>query len=324
MSLLICFGTRPEYIKVKSLIDNLDNIKTCYIMQHQNLLNDIITDYTILINNLVENRLNNIISNILQNTNIFKNIDYVLIQGDTTTALGIALSAFNCNIKIIHLEAGLRSNNLYDPYPEEMNRSVISKLTNIHFCPTVLNKKNLIHENIKDNIYVVGNTGLDNINKKNCSYENKILITLHRRDNHNIMDKWFIELNNIAQKYNNYEFILPIHPNPNVIKHKSLLTHIKVIEPLEHMELINIIKKCKFVISDSGGLQEECSFLNKKIIICRKTTERPEVLNTHGILCEEPNKLKFIFDEFLKDYEISKKCPFGNGKSWKKIKKNSY
>lgn len=320
MTILICFGTRPEFIKVKSLIDNLNNIKTCYIKQHKDLLNDIKTDYIINIDDLTNNRLNNVISNVLLKNNIFENIEYVLVQGDTTTAFSIALSAFNNNIKIIHLEAGLRSNNMYDPYPEEMNRCLISRMTNIHLCPTELNKQNLLIENIKENIYVVGNTGLDNINKENCCYENKVLITLHRRDNHDIMDKWFIELSNIANQYKNIEFILPIHPNPNVLKHKHLLTNINVIEPLKHNELIEIIKKCKFIISDSGGLQEECSFLNKKIIICRKTTERPEVLNTHGILCNDYTQLNNIVNDIMYNYYVNKECPFGDGFSWKKIK----
>jgi UDP-N-acetylglucosamine 2-epimerase (non-hydrolysing) len=321
MKILICFGTRPEYIKVKSLIDNLDNIKTCYIKQHKDLLSDIKTDYEINISEKTNNRLNNIISNILCKNNIFNDIDYVLVQGDTTSALSIALSAFNNNKKVIHLEAGLRSYNKLDPYPEETNRCLISRIADIHLCPTELNKMNLINENIKDNVYVVGNTGLDNINRDNIKYGNKILITLHRRDNHNVMDLWFKELEKIANKYNEIEFILPIHPNPNVIKHRNILKKVNVIEPLNHNNLIDLIKECKFIISDSGGIQEECSFLKKKIVICRKTTERPEVLENYGVLCNNINNLENYVDNFMNNYEIDKECPFGNGNSWVKIKK---
>ena len=321
MKILICFGTRPEYIKVKSLIKNLDNIKTCYIKQHKDLLSNIKTDYIINISELTDNRLNNIISNILCKDNIFNDIDYVLVQGDTTSALSIALSAFNNNKKVIHLEAGLRSYNKLDPFPEEMNRCLLSRITDIHLCPTELNKMNLIKENIKDNIYVVGNTGLDNINRDNIKYGNKILITLHRRDNHNMMDLWFKELEKIANKYNEIEFILPIHPNPNVLKHKNILKKVNVIEPLNHNNLIDLIKECKFIISDSGGIQEECSFLKKKIVICRKTTERPEVLENYGVLCDSIDKLENYVDEFMNNYEIDKECPFGDGYSWIKIKK---
>jgi len=321
MKILICFGTRPEYIKVKSLIDNLDNIKTCYIKQHKDLLSNIKTDYEINISEKSNNRLNNIISNILCKDNIFNDIDYVLVQGDTTSALSIALSAFNNNKKVIHLEAGLRSYNKLDPYPEEMNRCLISRIAYIHLCPTKLNKMNLINENIKDNVYVVGNTGLDNINRDNIKYGNKILLTLHRRDNHNVMDLWFKELEKIANKYNEIEFILPIHPNPNVLKHKNILKKVNVIEPLNHNNLIDLIKECKFIISDSGGIQEECSFLKKKIVICRKTTERPEVLENYGVLCDSIDKLENYVDEFMNNYEIDKKCPFGDGNSWVNIKK---
>lgn len=321
MKILICFGTRPEYIKVKSLIENLENIKTCYIKQHTDLLSDIKTDYEININVLSDNRLNNIISNILYKNNIFNDIDYVLVQGDTTSALGMALSAFNNNKKVIHLEAGLRSYNKEDPFPEEMNRTLISRISDIHLCPTIRNKINLIKENINKNIYVVGNTGLDNINRNNIKYGNKILITLHRRGNLNIMNLWFKELEKIANKYNNIEFILPIHPNPNVLKHKNILKKIKVIEPLNHNNMIDLIKECKFIISDSGGIQEECSFLKKKIIICRKTTERPEVLENYGVLCDNIDKLETYVDDFMNNYEIDKESPFGDGNSWIKIKK---
>jgi UDP-N-acetylglucosamine 2-epimerase (non-hydrolysing) len=137
---LVCFGTRPEYIKIKSIIENLKNVKTCFTGQHVDLINNIDVDYKLNINNENDNRLNNIVINILKNNHIFDNIEYVIVQGDTTTAMAIALSAFHNNIKIIHLEAGLRTNNINDPYPEEMNRQVISKLAYLHLCPTEMNK----------------------------------------------------------------------------------------------------------------------------------------------------------------------------------------
>ena len=178
MNLLICFGTRPEYIKVKSLIDNIKNVKTCYVGQHSTLLNNIITDHKIIINdNICTNRLNNIVSNILMNNDLFVGISHVIVQGDTTSAFSIALNAFHNNIKIIHLEAGLRTFDIYNPYPEELNRQLISKMASIHLCPTELNKQNLLREQITEEIYVVGNTGLDNICNKNITYENIILIT---------------------------------------------------------------------------------------------------------------------------------------------------
>jgi UDP-N-acetylglucosamine 2-epimerase (non-hydrolysing) len=322
MNLLICFGTRPEYIKVKSLIDNIKNVKTCYVGQHSTLLNNIDTDYKVIItDNICSNRLNNIVSNILINNEIFNNISHVVVQGDTTSAFSIALNAFHNNIKIIHLEAGLRTFDIYNPYPEELNRQLISKMASIHLCPTELNKQNLLREQITEEIYVVGNTGLDNICNKNITYENIILITLHRRDNLKSISEWFSELEFLAEKYENYNFIFPMHPNPEVQKHKKIFKKVNVINPLNHDELIELIKKCKFIISDSGGIQEEASFLNKKIIICRKSTERPEVLENFGTLCENPENLNALFENILINYKpIKLECPFGDGKSWLKIK----
>ncbi len=318
-SILICFGTRPEYIKVKSLIDNLKNIKTCFTGQHIDLLKNIEVDYKLSMEKeLSENRLNNIFSNILS-YNIFNDIDYVMVQGDTSTACAIALSAFNHGKKIIHLEAGLRSQNLKDPYPEEMNRQVIGRLADIHLCPTDFNKENLLKENVSGKIYVVGNTGLDNILKEGCEYGNQVLITMHRRDNHEIMDKWFEAIEKIANKYHEIEFMIPLHPNPNVQKHKGIFKKVKVVEPMKHSDMIDYIKKCKFVISDSGGLQEECSYLNKKIIVCRKTTERPESVGTHSFMCGEPELLGELVNDIMNNYEVDAECPYGDGKSWENI-----
>ena len=318
-NILICFGTRPEYIKVKSLIENILDVKTCFTGQHKDLLQNIVVDHKLTMNKeLSENRLNNIFLNILS-YNIFDDIEYVLVQGDTSTACAVALSAFNHGKKIIHLEAGLRSGNLKDPYPEEINRQVISRLADIHLCPTEFNKENLLKENVSGDIYVVGNTGLDNISKEGCEYNNQVLITMHRRDNHHNMDKWFEELEKIANKYSDIEFMIPLHPNPNVQKHKHIFKKIKVVKPMTHNELIGYVKNCKFVISDSGGLQEECSYLNKKIIVCRKTTERPESIGIHSFMCNEPELLEGLVDKINENYEVDTECPYGNGKSWVKI-----
>ena len=319
--ILVCFGTRPEYIKVKSLIDNLPNIKTCFTGQHKDLLKNISVNYHLEFQNSYSaNRLNDIVINILQHTYIFDNIDYVMVQGDTTTAFAIALSSYHMNKKVIHLEAGLRTNNINDPFPEELNRQLISRIANIHLCPTENNKKNLLEEKINEaSLYVVGNTGLDNIDKTGCEYTNKILITLHRRNNLSIMKEWFTILDKLAFENPDIEFILPIHPNPEVQLHRALLRYIQVIEPLSHNNMIEIMKKCKFIISDSGGIQEEASFLNKKIIICRIDTERPEVLEHHGVLCRIPTELPELFNRINNDYVIDSECPFGDGKAYKKI-----
>lgn len=322
MTILICFGTRPEYIKVKSLIEYLPNIKTCFTGQHIDLLQNIEVDHKLSMEkNISENRLNNIYCNILGYENIFENIEYILVQGDTSTACAIAISAFHHGVKIIHLESGLRSNNLKDPFPEEMNRQVIGRLADIHLCPTTFNKQNLMKENVSGDIHVVGNTGLDNISKEGCEYKEQVLITMHRRDNHHNMDRWFIELEKIANKYPEIEFLIPIHPNPNVQKHRHIFNKVKVVEPMTHVELIDYVKKCKYVISDSGGLQEECSYLNKKLIVCRKTTERPESVGVHSFMCGKPELLEKLVDEINIGYEVNAECPYGDGESWKRIKR---
>jgi UDP-N-acetylglucosamine 2-epimerase (non-hydrolysing) len=321
--ILLCFGTRPEWLKIKPLINLLskDQYSLLFTGQHPDLLKNIEVDYSIKISK-GSNRLDSIISDcMLQFPN--GDFDKVLVQGDTGSAFGCALAAFNRKLKIYYLEAGLRSNDLEHPYPEEGYRQMISRISNFNFAPTQVSSSNLFNEKVDGNSYVVGNTVLDNLveYKDKCEYTNKVLITLHRRENHHWMDKWFKTINDIAILHPELEFILPIHPNPNVQKHKHLLTNIKVIEPLDHSSLLNILVKCKLVISDSGGLQEEGTFLNKKVIVCRKTTERPEAIYTgHLHMCSSPNKLKKLFELLNKEFYINMPCPYGDGKSSEKIK----
>jgi UDP-N-acetylglucosamine 2-epimerase (non-hydrolysing) len=320
--ILFCFGTRPEWLKIKPLVKILDNYQLLFTGQHPDLLKDIPVDYKIIIKDN-PNRLDQLISDcILQ----FPEGEFnsVLVQGDTASAFACAVAAFNRKKKIYYLEAGLRSYNLNHPYPEEGYRQMISRISDVNLCPTELSFNNLVNEKVNGKHYIVGNTVLDNLlpYKDKCEYTNKVLVTLHRRENHHWMDKWFIEINNLAKGNPDLEFILPIHPNPNVQKHKHLLTNINVIDPLAHSELLDILVKCKLVISDSGGLQEEGSFFNKKVIVCRKTTERPEGLDTgHLIMCKTPNQLNKHFGNINKNYYISNKCPYGDGKSSVKIKK---
>lgn len=323
MKILICLGTRPEWLKIKPLIKLLDkkNYDLFFTGQHEDLLKDIDFDYNVEVtkNN---NRLDDIISSCMINFPS-KKYDYTLVQGDTGSALGCALASYNRKIKIIHLESGLRTYDLDNPYPEESYRQIISRISSINLCPTDVSYNNLINEKVSGKSYIVGNTVLDNLIdlKENSNYGNDVLITLHRRENHEIMDKWFLELNDISNDHPSLNFILPIHPNPNVQKHKVILNQtIKVIDPLSHSDLIGTLLNCKFVITDSGGIQEEATFLNKKSIVCRKTTERPEGLSTgHLFLCDEPKDLKELVYIINNDYYINNECPYGDGKSSKKI-----
>jgi UDP-N-acetylglucosamine 2-epimerase (non-hydrolysing) len=244
-----------------------------------------------------------------------------MVQGDTTSALAVALSAFHHGIKIIHLEAGLRTYDKNNPYPEEINRRLISQIADIHLCPTTKAQLNLFSEQIIDNVYVVGNTIIDNLlsYKDKCMYTNKILVTLHRRENHYLMDRWFTELNKLAGEYPEYEFILPIHPNPNVQKWKHLLKNVVVIHPLPYEKMLDLLVQCKLVITDSGGLQEESCFFNKKCLTCRVVTERPEAIGLSTFMVSSPNDLISTFQFHHCDPEIDVECPFGDGHAAEKI-----
>ena len=321
--ILICFGTRPEWLKVKSLVELLDKSQynLLFTGQHPDLLKNINVDFKINMSQS-NNRLDQIISDCMLQFPI-GDFDSVLVQGDTGSAFGCALAAYNRKLKIYYLEAGLRSYNLDHPYPEEAYRQMIARISDVNFCPTELSKQNLLNEKANGKCYVVGNTVLDNlINYKSKSeYTNKILVTMHRRENHHWMNQWFVEINKLASQNPDLEFILPIHPNPNVQKHKHLLNDVTVINPLTHPELLEILTKCRLVISDSGGLQEEGSFFNKKVIVCRTTTERPEAIETgHLHICKSPNDLKSKFGELIDNYYIDTKCPYGDGNTSLKIK----
>lgn len=322
MSILFCFGTRPEWLKIKPIISKLDSskYKLLFTGQHTDLLNDVKVDYKIKIRDS-KNRLDQLISDCLLQ---FPEgpFNSVLVQGDTASAFACAMAAFHRGLKIYYLEAGLRSYDLHHPYPEEGYRQMISRISDINFVPTELSKQNLCNEKVHGEIFVTGNTVLDNLleYKNSCSYDNKVLVTLHRRENHHWIDKWFIELEELATKHPELDFILPIHPNPNVQAYKHILNKVKVIDPLSHSDLLSVLVKCKLVISDSGGLQEEGSFFNKKVIVCRKTTERPEAIETgHLFLCDSPQDLHIIFDKLINDYYINVTCPYGDGKSAEKI-----
>ena len=322
---LLTYGTRPEYLKIKPLIEEFKNelipFKTLFTGQHKDIVT-IQADYNLEMIDYDGNRLDSVIKNCLSiPEEYFKDITHVLIQGDTTSVLGIALTAYHRRIKIIHLEAGLRTYDRDNPFPEEANRQLVSRIADIHLCPTRNNLNNLIHEGVGGDKFIVGNTGLDNLLhfKKQCEYTNKVLVTLHRRENHDKIEEWFTEINKLAKDNPELDFILPIHPNPNVRKYKDILKHVVVVEPLKHDDLLDMLTKTKLVITDSGGLQEECSFFNKKCLVCRKITERPESIESTSFLVKTPNDLSNIFYKHIQNYEVSNICPFGEGNSSKKI-----
>jgi UDP-N-acetylglucosamine 2-epimerase (non-hydrolysing) len=323
--LLICFGTRPEWLKIKPIVNllNKDEYKLLFTGQHKELLKEIDFDERLYITE-GRNRLDNIVSDILKQ--FPDGNDSVLVQGDTASAFACALAAFHRGMKIYYLEAGLRTYNLKEPYPEEGYRQMIARISDVNFCPTEFSETNLFEECVLGTNYIVGNTSLDNLldYKDRVIDGKKVLVTLHRRENHEDMHLWFSAIYNLSLEHPELEFIVPIHPNPNVIKWKGLLNNnnIKVVPPMEHKDLLDVMVECSMIITDSGGIQEEATFLDKKVVVCRNKTERPEgIISRHLFLCGEPDKLKDTFNKVLLDDSKRGGCIFGDGHSSEKIVK---
>jgi UDP-N-acetylglucosamine 2-epimerase (non-hydrolysing) len=299
---LICFGTRPELIKCIPLIhkfkENNIQFKTLFSGQHENLIEDFYKyidkpDFTFT--NIMEHgqTLNQLSSKILLQTNkLFQENTFsnIIVQGDTTTAYTLSLSAFHFQIPVIHLEAGLRTNDKYSPFPEEINRRLISQIASIHLCPTTLSVENLQKEQITNGVHLVGNTVVD-IYKyifENTIPSNKIqdiidnnkeyiVVTLHRRENRGdkIHSMWS-QLNVLSSKY---KFIYITHPSLPDSKKILDNTNIILLDPQDYESMVYLISNSKGIITDSGGLQEEAVCANKRVLVCRDTTERPETIN---------------------------------------------
>lgn len=323
--LLISFGTRPEYIKIKPLLPLLNKAeipyKLLHIGQHQDLMTITEPHDIMEIYDISSNRLDNIHLNVVdQAENWFEGVQAVLVQGDTTSAYSMALAAFNRRIKIIHLEAGLRTYDKLNPYPEEFNRRSIALMADIHLCPTNQNAKNLTQEGIRTPKYVTGNTVLDSIDTTPMAEQNTVLITLHRRENLPVLEQWFDAINNLSKSTPNLNYYYPIHPNSEIKeKAKRLNSNIKILEPLSREDLLWYIKTSKMIISDSGGIQEEACYLHKKIIICRKVTERPEAIWLNATMCKNPDYLATAFWKILPKQLTDYQCPYGDGKASEKI-----
>ncbi|MBN2544939.1 MAG: UDP-N-acetylglucosamine 2-epimerase (non-hydrolyzing) [Spirochaetes bacterium] len=361
--ILFIFGTRPEAIKMSPLIkefyEHKDKfeIKVCITAQHRQMLDQILDFFKIKPDfdlNLMktDQTLFDITSDGLLGVNkIISNYkpDLVFVQGDTTTVLVSTLASYYHKISVAHLEAGLRSNNKYSPFPEEINRTLTGHIADFHFAPTLKAKKNLNRENIFKNIWVVGNTvidalflGLDIIKstKENdyldffnfTDFSKKIiLVTGHRRES---FGKPFENICNalkfIAEKNSDVEIIYPVHLNPNVQKTvKTILKSIKnihLIEPLDYPYLIYLMNRSYIVLTDSGGIQEEAPSLGKPVLVMRDVTERMEGVKAGNAKLVGTNYDKIIKETTLllrnkKIYnKMSKaKNPYGDGMTSKKI-----
>lgn len=310
---LFLFGTRPEAIKMAPLIDCFSSdpnyeVKVGVTAQHREMLDQVLqffeipVDYDLNImkpNQTLHQLTADLVSGITNQILLKEHFDLIFVQGDTTTVLAASLAAFYQKIKIVHIEAGLRSGDMLSPFPEEMNRVLTSKLASFHFCPTENSKQNLLTENITENVFVVGNTvidalyaGLEKIKKTDekafldnynaIDFSKKIiLVTCHRRENFGVpFEDICNALLEIAQMYENEVVIVyPVHLNPNIkeMAHQKLIgNNIQLIAPLNYPELIWMMSKSNIILTDSGGIQEEAPSLGKPVLVMRTVTERTE------------------------------------------------
>ncbi len=321
IKILTVFGTRPEVIKLIPLIKAFENDPqiislTCATTQHREMQNDLLDLFAITPTYNLDVMKNDQDLFYITETILHKlrpilqkeKPDFLVVQGDTTTALAAALSAFYNKIAVVHIEAGLRTGKIFSPFPEEANRCMISRIASLHMTPTGKATHNLNKEGIMQGIYQVGNTIVDSIQMilehftasdsiKNftMSEKRKILVTAHRRENFGKgIQAICSAVQKLSHQFPDHIFMWPVHPNPNI---KPLVEqqfarskNVYLIPPLTYPDLINILKISDLILSDSGGIQEEACILGKRILVLRDDTERPEVIESgYGILvgCNE-------------------------------------
>jgi UDP-N-acetylglucosamine 2-epimerase (non-hydrolysing) len=369
MKILVVFGTRPEAIKMVPLIKELQkdtatfDIKVCVTAQHREMLDQVLEffqikpDYDLDIMQPGQDLYHvttNILLNIKPILEKFKP-DMVLVHGDTVTTFATSLAAFYQKIKIGHIEAGLRTGQLYSPWPEEGNRKLTGVLANYHFSPTENSKNNLLSENVdKSQILVTGNTIIDalkltvqrieNDNRLRSKLVNSIresgfiglnskfiLVTCHRREN---FGKGFVNIcksiKELAEKYPDINILYPVHLNPNVREPVneilSGIENIKLVEPFRYEEFVYLMSKSYLILTDSGGIQEEAPYLGKPVLVMRDTTERPEaveagIVKLVGSSVEDIVKGAQVLLDDSSEYQRMSKSHnlYGDGNACKKI-----
>ena len=329
-TVMLVFGTRPEAIKMAPLVKKFQkyssDFKTvvCVTGQHREMLDqvlkifDIKPDYDLNIMKQGQDLYDITARVLLGMRDVLNEVkpDVVLVHGDTTTSMAASLAAFYQQIAVGHVEAGLRTYDIYSPWPEEMNRQITSRIATYNFSPTPLSEKNLKEEKVHGNIYVTGNTVIDALHmvveklKNDVTLAAKqeqmlakagydvarladgkklVLITGHRRENFGEgLINMVTAIKNLTEKYPNVDFVYPMHLNPNVRKpihevfgeNLSDLGNMFFIEPLQYLEFIYLMEKSTIVLTDSGGIQEEAPGLGKPVLVMRDTTERPEALES--------------------------------------------
>ncbi len=353
IKIMTIFGTRPEAIKmipvIKKLSENENfHVIVCVTAQHRELLDSILKLFNIVpdydLNIMKKSQLLSEITSksLVELDKIIRteNPDMVLVHGDTNTTFAGALAAFYNKVKIGHVEAGLRTFNKFEPFPEEMNRELVSLLADLNFAPTSLAKQNLINEGRK-NIFVTGNTAIDCINftvKKNYVFENKILqnidfenkkivvVTAHRRENLGQPLKNICNAILRLSENKNLEFIYAVHPNPNVknVVENILgnVENIHLLEPLNLNDMHNLLAKSFLVMTDSGGLQEEAPAFGKPVFVLRDVTERSEGIDA-GVLkligTDEEKIIQAVNDFVDNKLKFKTTNPFGDGKAAERI-----
>ncbi len=351
------FGTRPEAIKMAPLVKELEKREeiesiVCVTAQHREMLDQVLDtfqikpDYDLDIMKQgqtladVTTRALNGLEEVIKETKP----DIVLVHGDTTTTFAGALAAFYNQVAIGHVEAGLRTNDKYSPFPEEMNRQFVDRMTDMYFAPTEISKANLLKENIDESkIYITGNTAIDAMSTtvdENYTHpelewvkpnERMILLTAHRRENlGEPMRHIFKAIKRIVDEFSDIKVIYPIHMNPRVREVANEVFHdtdrIKLIEPLEVFDFHNFQNKSYIILTDSGGIQEEAPSLGKPVLVLRDTTERPEGIKAgtlklvgtdEEIIYNETKKLLTDNEEYEKMSKASN--PYGDGHASKYI-----
>ena len=353
---MLVFGTRPEAIKMCPVVNELktrENVKTvvCVTGQHRQMLNQVletfqvVPDYDLAI---MKDRqtLFDVTVNILERIKaVLEEVkpDVVLVHGDTSTTFVTALACFYLQIPVGHVEAGLRTYNIFSPYPEEFNRQAVSIISKLNFAPTEISRDNLIKEG-KDpeTIYITGNTAIDALKTTvREDYQNKyldwasdsrlIMITAHRRENlGEPMQNMFRAIRRVMDEYPNIKAIYPIHMNPAVRRKADEelagCDRIKIIEPLEVLAFHNFLNKSYLILTDSGGIQEEAPALGKPVLVMRDTTERPEGIaaGTLRLVGTKEETIYQNFSELLNNKEAYGKMshasnPYGDGTASKQI-----
>lgn len=351
MKIMSVFGTRPEAIKMAPLVKELEkrpNIKSivCLTAQHRDMLDQVIEIFKIKpdydLNIMKPNQtLSGITTEVITGIDdVIKKEkpDVILVHGDTTTAMAAALAAMNNQVRVGHIEAGLRTYDKNSPFPEEMNRQIIDRIADFLFAPTEESKQNLLDSkiNINQKITVTGNTAIDALKitvLKDYTDENLewakgsrlILLTAHRRENiGKPMEQIFTAINQITEKFPDVKVIYPVHLNPKVreIANAKFANNerVKLIEPLDVLEFHNYMEKAYLIMSDSGGVQEEAPSLGKPVLVLRDTTERPEGIKagTLKLVGVETENIYNQCSELLTNKEsygkmAQAKNPYGDG-----------